>query len=138
MADYAFERRASDLAARSGIRIAEFGPQRAKLYFNLESSRQTLWITPFSGGIWEFSCVSAIAVDDPDTIPKFVLISVLQDNSSNKRGFWCIERLGDKYALEYMHNIPESLLTPGEFEGICWSVVKAVDKLESAVKDSFF
>jgi hypothetical protein len=135
MADSAFENQVNTLAYRSGLKIADFTATRAKLYFTVNTTRQTLWITPFSGGIWEFSCVSAISVDDPQSIPKPILVTVLEDNATNKRGFWCIEKLGGKHALEYMHNIPEALLTPSEFERVCWSVVKAVDALESAVFD---
>ena len=105
---------------------------RATLRFSYDNNTQTVWIAPFSQGLWEFSCVSFISVKDVNDFPQFLLAMVLQDSASNRRGFWCIEKLGDKYVLEAMHNIPEVLLTAGEFEAICRSLSRQVDKLEGA------
>lgn len=130
----AFEKRLKDLAKRSGLKIADSSSERAKLLFNINGHRQPLWILPYDG-VWEFSCPSVIAVDDVDIIPKPVLQAVLARNATMKRGFWCIEKIGGKYVLEYMHNVPEQLLTPDEFHSICWSVVKEVERLEDAFRE---
>lgn len=128
-----FERRVKDLAHRAGLKIADVNANRAKLLFSIGGHTQPLWIYPYDD-IWEFSCPSLIAVDDADLIPKPILIAVLELNASQKRGFWCIEEIGGKKVLEYMHNVPEKLLTPDEFRQICWSIVKQVEALEEAFR----
>ena len=132
-----FESRVRDLARRSGLKVAESSHARAMLVFNCSFAKQSLWIVPFSGGLWEFSSISALATDNPSTFPKIILISVLQQNATNRRGFWCIEQLGPKHVLGYMQNFPENLLTPDEFNRICWEVVKKVDELERAFSETF-
>lgn len=128
-----FEKRVKELARRSGLKIADLTSRRAKLLFSLNGHTQPLWIFPYNG-VWEFSCPSLIAVSDVDIIPKGVLQFVLGRNSTVKRGFWCIEEIGGQHVLEYMHNIPEQLLTPEEFHSICWGIVKEVEMLEEAFR----
>ncbi len=127
----AFERRVKELADRSSLKIADLNSRRARLLFTIGEHTQPLWIVPY-GEVWEFSCPSIIAAEDADDIPKPVLVAVLERNAQKKRGFWCIETIGGKKTLEFMHNIPEGLLTPDEFRKICWSVVKEVEALEGA------
>jgi len=130
----AFEKQMKDLAQRSGLKIADLSSERAKLVFNLNGHRQPLWVLPYDG-VWEFSCPSVIAVDAMDIIPKPVLQFVLVRNATVKRGFWCVEKISGKHVLEYMHNVPEKLLTPDEFNSICWSIVKEVERLENAFRE---
>lgn len=134
MFESAFERRVKELSSRAGLKVSELSSQRAKLMFNVEGHSQPLFIIPYEG-VWEFSCPSILAVDDAKEIPSAILIVVLKENSTAKRGFWCIERIGDKDVLEYMHNIPENLLTSDEFYKICWGVVKQVEKLEEVMRE---
>jgi len=129
----AFEKRVKGLARRSGLKVADLTSKRAKLLFTVNGHTQPLWIFPYKGG-WEFSCPSIVAVSDVDVIPTGVLQFVLVRNATVKRGFWCIEGIGDQHVLEYMHNIPEQLLTPDEFHSICWGIVKEVEMLETAFR----
>lgn len=135
MFESAFERRLKDLAKRSGLKVAEVGSSSAKLMFDVGRHSQPLFILPF-GNVWEFSCPSIIRVDRSEDFPIFILTMVLEINAKQKRGFWCIEQLGGKYTLEYMHNIPEALLTPDEFSNICWGIVKEVEALEEAFRET--
>jgi hypothetical protein len=129
-----FEKRVKELASRSGLKLAEVTSSRAKLLFTVGGHTQPLWILPY-GTVWEFSCPSIMAVDQAAELPQPLLVMVLQINATNKRGFWCLEKLGGKEVLEYMHNVPESLLTPDEFERICRSTVSEVEAFEQACID---
>lgn len=131
-----FEKRVKDLARRADLKVADVSSKRAKLLFTIDGYSQTLWIYPYDG-VWEFSCPSVVIVDDVDVIPTYILQTVLERNATVKRGFWCIEKIGDKYVLEYMHNISEQLLTPEEFKSVCWGIVKEVDRLEGAFRKAF-
>lgn len=126
-----FEKRVKELAARSGLKLAEVSATRAKLLFTVGGHTQPLWILPY-GTVWEFSCPSVVAVDDAAAFPQGLLVTVLQINATNKCGFWCLEKLGGQEVLEYMHNVPESLLTADEFERICRSTVHEVEAFEQA------
>jgi hypothetical protein len=128
-----FDVRVRDLANRANLTVGSLTGSRARLGFRCRRNSQTLWIQPFSDGIWEFSCVSAISYYRPTDFPQSMLAMALVQNSKNKRGFWCLEQIRDTYALEYMQNFPEYLLTPEEFSRICWIVVENVDNLESAI-----
>ncbi|RIK45823.1 MAG: hypothetical protein DCC57_16150 [Chloroflexi bacterium] len=130
-ANNSFEKRVKELANRSGLKLAEVSASRAKLLFTIGGHTQPLWILPY-GTVWEFSCPSIVAVENTAELPQPLLVSVLQINATNKRGFWCLEKLGGKEVLEYMHNVPESLLTPDEFERICRSTVSEVEAFEQA------
>lgn len=134
MFDTAFQRRITDLARQSGLKIAELGSSSAKLIFDVGEHSQPLFILPYEG-VWEFSCPSIIRVDRSEDFPSFILTTVLEINAKKKRGFWCIEKIGGKETLEYMHNIPESLLTPSEFNAICWGIVREVESLEEAFRE---
>ena len=127
-----FETRVRELANRADLRIHDLNSSRAQLRFSCKRNSQVLWIYPFDT-IWEFSCVSAITFRNAEDFPQAILAVVLMKNSKNKRGFWCLEKLRDEYALEYMQNFAEYLLTPDEFERTCWSIVREVDDLEAAV-----
>jgi hypothetical protein len=127
-----FEARVRELANRSDLKIYDLNSSRAKLRFTCKRNPQTLWIYPYDT-IWEFSCVSAISFPQAEDFPQAILAVVLMQNSKNKRGFWCLEKLSDQYALECMQNFAEYLLTPDEFERTCWSIVREVDDLEAAV-----
>lgn len=128
-----FESRVRELSNAASLHVYSLTSRRAQLTFECERSSQTLWIYHFSDSIWEFSCVSAIAFNSPDSFPQAILAAVLMQNSQNKRGFWCIEQLGEKFALEFMQNLPEHLLTPNEFRTLSWSIVKQVDRLEQNI-----
>jgi hypothetical protein len=105
------------------------------LIFDVGKHSQPLFILPY-GNVWEFSCPSIIKADRSEEIPTFILTAVLEINAKKKRGFWCIEEISGKQTLEYMHNIPESLLTPEEFHTISWGIVKEVESLEEAFREA--
>jgi len=127
-----FDSRVRDLAGRAGLRIEDLNTSRARLRFRCDRSSQVLWIYPYDS-VWEFSCQSSFSHTDLGRFPQALLAAVLVENSNNKRGFWCLEKIVNSYVLEYMQNFPEYLLTPDEFDKICWRVVKAVDALEAAL-----
>jgi hypothetical protein len=129
-----FEQRLMALATAAELKVAELHSSVANLRFEANGSIQTVWVKGFSGGLWEISCLSFAAVDNVDDLPKAILAMVLERNATKRRGFWCIEKLSEKYVLEYMHNIPEFLLTPNEFESICRSMVREADELETALR----
>lgn len=134
MFDSAFERRVKDLAKRANLKVAETKSASAILTFTVGSHTQPLFILDYSG-IWEFSCPSIIAMENAFDIPHAIVLVVLERNSKNKRGFWCIETLNQKKTLEYMHNIRHDLLTPEEFSDICWGIVKEVETVENAFRE---
>ena len=127
-----FETRVRELANRADLKIHDLTSSRANLRFSCKRNSQVLWIYPYDT-IWEFSCRSIISYKGAEAFPQAILAVVLLQNSQNKRGFWCIEKLGGEYVLEYMQNFAEYLLTPDEFERTCRSVVQKVDDLEDAV-----
>ena len=128
-----FDERLNELAGGTGLSIGALVGGKAKLAFQCKRETQTLWIVPYGDGIWEFSCVSVVIFPTLEEFPQPIVASTLAQNSKNKRGFWCIEDLNGRFALEYMHNIPEYLLDAQEFNTICWNVVTMVDNLESAI-----
>lgn len=133
MFDNQFKRRMKDLANRAGLKIDKLESDFASLVFRLGDHRQPLFVSDYDG-TWEFQCPSIIAMDDSSDIPHFVLCFVLEQNARNRRGFWCIETLGGKKTIAYMHNVQESTLTPDEFSRVCWQVVREVEAFESAMR----
>lgn len=129
-----FQRRMKNLCSRSGLKIADLDERQAKMIFNISGRRQPLFIINYDG-VWEFSCPTILSAPEISEFPAVIMAFVLEQNAKNKRGFWCIETIGSKKVLSYMHNIPGDILTPQEFEKICWQIVKEVDKLEQAFKD---
>ncbi len=132
-----FEKRVKDLAGRAGLKIADINSSRAKLLFTVNDHTQPLWIFPYEG-VWEFSCPSIIALPRAEDIPSAILIAVLEQNAREKRGFWCLERINGEATLEYMHNMPDNLLTPQEFSNICWGIVREVEALEQAFRSALY
>ncbi|MCX7753754.1 MAG: hypothetical protein N2117_00725 [Anaerolineales bacterium] len=133
MFDSPFERKIKKLASESGLKIADLKSSGAKFLFNVSGHTQPLFIIPYRE-LWELSCPTIVALDNLDDFPQFILALALKDNATNKRGFWCIEKIGGKEVLEYMHNIPESSLTADEFYKACWYVVTQVERLEDAFR----
>jgi hypothetical protein len=134
MFESAFERRCRDLAKKSGLKIAEIDATQAKLLFEVNGHTQPLFIMPYEG-VWEFSCPTMAAMSRSTDFPTAIMAFALEHNSGYKRGFWCIEELGRMQVLEYMHNVPPDLLTPGEFGSVCWHIVKQVEALECALAE---
>lgn len=133
MFNNSFSGRVKNLARRADLKIADLKPGSAQLIFDVKGHTQHLFIIDYDG-MWEFSCPSIVSVDDISDIPHLVLAFALEQNSTNKRGFWCIETIGGKKVLEYMHNIAGNLLTPQEFGTICWSIVTSVEAMEEAFR----
>lgn len=131
-----FERRISDLASKSGLKIAELRSGFAELHFTVGSHSQPLFIVPYDN-IWEFSCPSVVSCSDPRDFPQVVLAAVLEINAKRKRGFYCIETIGGDKVIEYMHNVIADTLTPAEFSAACWGVVKEVENFEEACRAIF-
>lgn len=136
MFDTAFQKRVKELARGAGLAISDLKGASAKLKLSVRGHEQPLFIIDYDG-VWEFSCPSFLGFDDASEFPQPLLAFVLEQNSRNKRGFWCIEELGGKKRMEVMHNIAETLLTPDEFGKICWAIVKQVEALEEAFKMIF-
>ncbi len=134
MFESAFERHIKDLARRSDLKIATCTAKSAKLLFTVNGHNQPLYVIPYDN-VWEFSCPSMLVVDNPSEIPSAIMIYVLKENSKAKRGFWCVEEIQGKHVLEYMHNLPEAIITPDEFYQTCWGIVKQVDALEDMLRD---
>ncbi|RMG66225.1 MAG: hypothetical protein D6709_00275 [Chloroflexi bacterium] len=135
MFDSPFERKIKKLASESGLKIADLKASGAKFLFNVRGHTQPLFVVPY-GETWELSCPTIVALDALDDFPQFILAIALKDNSTNKRGFWCIEKIGGKEVLEYMHNIPEASLTADEFYKSCRIIVEQVEKLEDAFRQA--
>jgi hypothetical protein len=136
MSDSDFQQRVTDLARRANIKVADLEPHMATLSWIVGRNEQPLFIVPY-GDVWEFSCPSFVAVDDCLDIPKQILAEALKDNASKKRGFWCIEEMGGQDVLEFMHNMPHRLLTPGEFREICEGIVAVVEEAEQAFRQAW-
>lgn len=136
MFDNHFKRRLKDLAKRADIKIDTLDSDFASLMFRVGEHRQPLFIGDYNG-TWEFQCPSFVALEDSSDIPHPVLAFVLEKNALNRRGFWCLETLGGKKTIAYMHNVPEASLTPDEFSRVCWQVVKEVEAFENAIRGVF-
>ena len=134
MFESAFERHVKDLARRSDLKVANLSSKSAKLLFTVNGHSQPLYIIPYDN-VWEFSCPSILVVDNASEIPAAILIFVLKENSKAKRGFWCIEDIQGKSVLEYMHNMPENLITSDEFYQVSWGIVKQVEALEEVLRE---
>ena len=133
MFNNSFQNRVKNLARRANLKVSDLSSGSVKLIFDVKGHTQHLFIIDYDG-IWEFSCPSIISVDDIGDIPQVIMAVALEQNSTNKRGFWCIETIGEKKVLEYMHNIAGNLLTPQEFGTICWSIVTSVEAMEEACR----
>lgn len=139
MPESSFEARIRTLAYQADLKVSGTTGRSAKLLFTFDVNglltRQTVWIIPYDE-TWEFSCLSFIKERNPEAIPKVLLIYALQENSTNKRGFWTLNHYENSgnHVLEYMDNIAGALLTPAEFSNICWAVAKAVDGLERMLR----
>src|ERR1700730_11119418 len=106
-----FEDRIKTLAFRSDINIKEVSSRQATLTFtfNKDGSKtsRTCFVTAFKEGkYWEFDCISPI---EERMLTKDICIYLLKENSSNFRGFWCLEKIGDGRVLAYMHNVASEL-----------------------------
>lgn len=126
-----FETQVRQLAQGSSLKIYKVDYRHAELLFTISGRDQALWVLPF-GDVWEFSVQSALKFDNEEAFPQWLLATVLTQNSKNKRAFWCIETLNNKYVLSAMLNFPSSVLSPSEFYNICWALVREVDVLEQA------
>ncbi len=119
----------------NGWRIADLNDRRAILRFDMNSGRtQTLYIIKYESTL-EFSVPSMLAFDSPDKLPHFISSLLLERNSENKIGFWCIETIGNKKVYSYMHNAEMSLLDANFFGRVVTALIKECDTLEGIVLD---
>jgi len=114
-----------------GWKIADLNNQRALLRFNMESGRQqTLFILRYESTI-EFSVPSVAQFASEKDIPHLLSSLLLQRNAERKVGFWCIEKIGDKWVYSCMHNAELQLIDKDYFATVVRSLIVECDEFEN-------
>ena len=95
---------------------------------------QTLYIKRWTSTL-EFSVPSGIAFDDEDDIPGSISTFLLKQNAENKQGFWCIEKINDRFHYSMMHNEEGRIIDSERFGVVVRTIIKECVKFEQAVSE---
>jgi hypothetical protein len=128
-----FQAMIQSYAAQQGWPLADINDHRAILQFKMPSGRaQTLYILKYENTL-EFSVPSAAGFPSQDSIPHMLSTLLLQKNTKNRFGFWCIEEIGGKQVYSYMHNAELQLLTAEYFGRVVAVLVNECDAFEATL-----
>lgn len=104
--------------------------EHAVIEFSLDADRpQTLFIFNIEDNL-EFSVPSFAAFDSMEQVPHFISSTLLQVNAKTKIGFWCMEKIGEKFVYSYMHNTGMATIDESEFGEIVHTLIQRVDEFE--------
>ena len=144
MADYAslfsqinFEKTIRKYCEDHGWELCHIDSESAMLDFEGDSDEvavQSLSIIRYTSTL-EFSVPSGIAFEDEEDIPGAISTMLLKVNSQNKQGFWCIEKINDRFHYTMMHNEELRIIDSERFGVVVRSIVKECARFEQAVID---
>ena len=144
MADYAalfsklnFEKTIRKYCEDHGWGIFSINPEKAVLKFEGDTEDdpvQTLYIIRWDSTL-EFSVPSGLAFEDEDDIPDHISTILLKGNATNKEGFWCIEKIGDRFVYSIMHNEEGRIIDSERFGVVVRTLVQECIKFEEAMAD---
>ena len=118
----------------NGWKINEINDRRAIIKFDMDSgTTQTLFIIKYESTL-EFSVPSGVKFSDKDDIPGWLSTTLMLDTANYKVGFWCIEKISEKYTYSIMHNADMSLLNAQYFGSVVSKLVAECDKLEQSIQ----
>lgn len=144
MSDYAtlfsqinFEKTIRRYCDDHGWELCYIDSESACLDFEGDSDEvavQSLFIKRYTSTL-EFSVPSGIAFEDEDDIPGDISTMLLKINATNKQGFWCLEKIDDKYHYTMMHNEEGRIIDSDRFGVVIRTIVKECARFEKAVID---
>ena len=116
-----------------GWSLSKINRDIAVLKFHMSSGRkQVLYIVRYETTL-EFSVPSLLQYEADDAIPHYLSTLLLERNSKNKIGFWCIEMINGKYIFSYMHNAELSLIDSAYFGRVVRTLINEVDDFEGSI-----
>lgn len=120
--------------AANGWNIADLNDSCATLRFTVNSKRtKTIFIIRYDLTI-EFSVQSMAIFDSHDEIPHFLSTLLLERNAEKKIGFWCIEKIKNKFIYSCMHNAKIQLLDKDHFADIVNTLINECDDFEEKIE----
>lgn len=132
-ADATYKLTMQKYCANHGWKIADLNDRRMILKFNMESGRtQTLYVIRYETTL-EFSVPSMLNFASENELPHQISTLLLRRNMENKIGFWCIEKIGEKFVYSYMHNAEMQLIDNEYFGRVVMALIGECDKLEGLI-----
>jgi hypothetical protein len=80
----------------------------------------------------EFSVPSALSFDEDD-IPHMLSTLLLKRNVERKIGFWCLEKISEKFVFECMHNAEMQLIDSEYFGNVVRALINECDEFEGII-----
>ena len=110
--------------------LNQIDSKSAKLRFQAPSGNtQTLYILRYEDTV-EFSVPSGLAFDNLSEVNGDISTYLLNRNAQRKFGFWCLEKIQEKFVISVMHNAPISLIDVNYFGMISQALVAECDQFE--------
>jgi 8-oxo-dGTP pyrophosphatase MutT (NUDIX family) len=115
-------------------KISELDEDHAILEFRMPSKRsRSMYIVRYDSTI-EFSVPSLASFSSEEELPEDISRILLQRNSEKKIGFWCIDRINEKFVYSHMHNVELKLLDSRYFAQLVQGLINECDAIEGFIE----
>ena len=109
--------------------------ERAEMEFAMASGELKLLNIKRYDSTLEFSMPSFAVFGSEKEIPGAFSTALLQRNSETKIGFWCIDKVGDKFIYTCMNNVELKLLDSAHFAVIIKGLIDECDDIEETLAE---
>ncbi len=131
LTSFNFVQKIKEFCSANNLVLSKLDTNSAVLRFTASSGNtQILYIVRYEDTL-EFSVPTAFSFNDLSDVNGLLSAYLLNRNAQRKVGFWCIEKINNKFFISVMHNAPLSLLDANYFGYILQALVKECDQFET-------
>ncbi|MBW7865217.1 MAG: hypothetical protein GX580_15565 [Candidatus Hydrogenedens sp.] len=113
------------------LQARELDDEHALLVFDMDSGRQQYLYLERMDDLVELSVQSMMIFDGPETLPHELSSMLLQRNTENVYGCWCIEETTDGLVYTCMHTVETARLDLEVFKTLAGELVSEVEEVEA-------
>jgi 8-oxo-dGTP pyrophosphatase MutT (NUDIX family) len=128
-----FRRAIKTYCEELGWKVSELDEDHAILEFRTSKRGRSMNIVRYDSTV-EFSVPSLAAFSSEDELPEDISRILLQRNSEKKIGFWCIDKIKDKFVYSHMHNVELKLLDSRYFSHLVQGLINECDAIEGFIE----
>lgn len=130
-----FKRAVKTYCEEHHLELSDIDEDHGELIFVIPTDRKKrLHLTRYDSTV-EFSLPGFTAFDSAEELPGVFSTNLLLRNARKKIGFWCIDKIKDKFVYSFMHNAELKLLDGQQFFNIVSGLIAESQAIEEIMAD---
>jgi 8-oxo-dGTP pyrophosphatase MutT (NUDIX family) len=131
-----FKRAVKTYCEEHHLELTDIDEDHGELVFALPADgKKRLYLTRYDSTV-EFSLPGYTTFDSAEELPGVFSTSLLLRNARKKVGFWCIDKLKEKFVYSFMHNAELKLLDGRHFFNIVSGLIAESEAIEEIIGDA--